>query len=62
MLVAILGWATVCAIVIVTVAVIWLMWLAQRKPWRFRTRVHVPREVRGVEWEEPMQDLPIPWI
>jgi hypothetical protein len=62
MLIAVLGWALIIWIILTAAGAMWAMWLAQHRPWRFRRQVHVPREVSHVEWEEPMQDMPIPWI
>jgi hypothetical protein len=59
MLVSVLGWATVVATVAVLFVVLALLREAHRRPWRFRTRVRVPREVPAVQWQE---DTPFPWI
>ena len=59
MIVAVLGWATVAATALLFVVVMAVLGAAARRPWLFRTRVRVPKEIRGVQWEE---DSPFPWI
>lgn len=41
---------------------VWVLWLSLYRPWWFRPRMPVPREVRELEWEPAYQDNPIPWI
>ena len=58
----ILGWATVVSIGLTTVGTLRVIWLSLARPWIFRPRVRVPREVDDLEWVVPAQDNPIPWI
>lgn len=63
MFVAVLGWLTICLTLFVALGAIWWLDTAARRPWRLRPRVRVPREVKGLEWDqiEPLQDNPLPW-
>jgi hypothetical protein len=54
--IVVLGWATVIFTLIMLTVVLMLLWRTARLPW---VRLHVPREVGNVNWEE---DNPFPWI
>lgn len=58
----VLGWATVVAIVLTTVATVYMLWLALYRPWFFRPRLRVPREADALPYVVVDQDNPFPWI
>lgn len=62
MLYHLLGWLTVLMIVVTLAVTVGALWLALYRPWAYRRRVRVPREVPELEWVAADQDNPIPWI
>lgn len=64
MLFALLGWATICAIIVVLAVVLYFIWLFERRPWVWLyPAVPVPRYAANLEeYVLPDQDNPFPWI